>query len=50
MKQVKYKAVMSTEELQRAELKAHNIERRPPFTQLPLGLGDANNHLYPKEN
>ena len=39
---------MSREEIQRSELKPHNIERRP-FTQLPLGLGETNNHVYPKK-
>jgi len=43
LKQVKNKAVMSTEELQRAELKAHSIERRLPFSQLPLGIGSSTN-------
>ena len=46
---LKYKAVMSKEELQREELKAHNIERRLPFTQAPLGRGEVNNHVHLKE-
>ena len=34
---------MSKEDLQREELKAYNIERRLPFSQAPLGRGEAYN-------